>query len=200
MKSQHPIRKAHVVQRVLEAQLRDRASSDSGDRDLDSLHSAMDTLGDSALVLLAAEARTFIDSDIGGNYLLLFGVYQAIELHVNAISHIAKFLEVQVPAESWQVIESLKHRRVLIAGHPFDRQANRNLRKAGNSGVSRITMIGQEFKVYDRPKNEKYQFEIVNFVDDALQAIEVANTILALVTVELRQRSSTALDEVKPGV
>ncbi|MCA0360411.1 MAG: hypothetical protein LCH41_05090 [Armatimonadetes bacterium] len=141
------------------------------------LLSALDVLGDTTLALSAASSLSISWKRAGASYIHLYGVYQAIELQISALDLLSAHFTYERSDNILRESQYLRDLRILVAGHPIFRIPAKK-RKAGSSGISRVSMSGTKFTLADFIKNESVIFTQRDFADDSRRCLENSLTQL----------------------
>lgn len=166
------------------------------------LCSCLDTIGDTELCLDAYLARKVEETEIGAQYLLVYGVLQALFLQQDAVTHLAEAL--QVPYTPNPILMQIREIRNDSAGHPTKRGGGQG--KSYNF-ISRITLSSRSFQLittFSDNREPRFSYvDIHELVAKQRLLLSVAlNTVLAKLEKEdkdhKRMFNEVKLSEILP--
>ncbi|MBL8066671.1 MAG: hypothetical protein JNM34_12570, partial [Chthonomonadaceae bacterium] len=147
----------------------------------------MDNVGDTTLAV--AHLPNCDGNEKGLAYLVTHGAFQSMEILVSACRLIGTDLGVSYPKELDAEIDKIKDMRVRVTGHPYDFKSNKKTgRKAGTSGISRITLSTSGFSLHEWTEGGKCKITGVNTFDYAVKSLRIARRCLRYVNEELASR------------
>lgn len=121
--------------------------------------SALDLLGDTTLAIEAYKISNFPD-EIGGKYLNIYGILQALFLQQDAISHISEVLDIHL--EFPNDLKTIRDTRNVSIGHPSKKGSGK---KQTSHFISRATMHKGGFELMSsRPHDDHTYFRTIDLI------------------------------------
>ncbi|MBS1724645.1 MAG: hypothetical protein JSS66_17010 [Armatimonadetes bacterium] len=147
----------------------------------------MDNVGDTTLAL--AHLPNSGGEEKGMAYLVTHGAFQSMEILVSACRLIGADLGVSYSKELDAEIDRIKDVRVRVTGHPYDFKSNKKTgRRAGTSGISRITLGISGFSLHEWTEDGKCMITGVSTFDYAVKSLRIARRCLRYVNEALSVR------------
>ena len=151
--------------------------------------SSLDVIEDTDLAISAYLSGESDDSRsvtaVGNQYLMLYGVLQALFLQQDGVNHLCEALKIPYDPNKFTRLKPIRDARNASIGHPTQRGSKTN---RSHHFVSRISLSPEGFTLLSVYPNGKTEVEDVNVQRSIVHQREDVGTILKTVTDALRQR------------
>lgn len=156
------------------------------------LCSALDLLGDTTLAIESYKISQFPDQ-IGGKYLSIYGILQALFLQQDAILHISEILDIEteLPSE----LKKIRDTRNISIGHPSKKGRGT---KQTSHFISRATINKGGFQLMSsRPDDDLTYFRTINLINAIDTQQQIAIKLLEEMVQVLNQRDEDHRNKFK---